>query len=249
MERPASGRKSKTGNEADNKAVFFDIDGTLIGGQIIVEFPLFLEKRGLFGNKHLLKILEYIVEYEVGYISYRDTGCKILEEYAGGLCGLEKAMIEKEARKFMKEHIKRKYEYTLPLVKLFRKNTVLVALSASPIEVVLALRKYIPFDYVYGTELETRNGVYTGKVCRNLLDAGSKHKAQLLLSKKLGIDLKKSFAFGDSDADIEYLSAVGKPVALNPNHRLKDFADENKWSVFSKKDDVVGGIKKILGRE
>ena len=228
------------------RAVFFDIDGTLINGQIIFEFPRFLEKKGLFGNKYLFRILETIVEYEVNFISYRDAGRKILDIYAKALCGLEKAIIEKEARIFMKEHIRKKYDYTDSLVKLLKKDMVLVALSASPVEVVEAVRKYIPFDYVFGTELETKDGVYTGNIWENLLDVGSKRRMQALISKRLDIDLKKSFAFGDSDADAEYLGTVGCPVVLNPNHYLKVFAGKNKWPVFSKNDDIVGETRKML---
>ncbi len=228
------------------KASFFDIDGTLIKSQIIFEFPRYLHKAGLFDEKHLLKIMKIIVKYEVNLLSYRDAGMRILKIYAEALSGRRKSEIERKAADFAEGHIKKKYAYTEGLIGVLKKYTVLVAISASPIEAVEALRKYIPFRCVFGTELEVKNGVYTGKIRKNMLGKNSKRRATLEISKKLKIDLKKSLAFGDSDADVEYLSMVGYPVALNPNRHLKDAALRNGWLIFHEKDDVVGKVKGIL---
>jgi len=45
------------------------------------------------------------------------------------------------------------------------------------------------------------------------------------------IDLKESFAFGDSYADLEMLECVGHPVAVNPDSRLKRIAIERGWTI------------------
>ena len=78
-----------------------------------------------------------------------------------------------------------------------------------------------------------------------MLAANAKKNTLLEFSKKHNIDLKKSFAFGDSGTDAEFLYAVGKPVALNPNRKLRKIALKNKWTILTKRDDVVGAVRRI----
>ena len=46
-----------------------------------------------------------------------------------------------------------------------------------------------------------------------------------------GVDLKRSWAYGDSFSDRPLLEAVGNPVAVNPDARLYRFASDKKWHV------------------
>ena len=229
-----------------NRASFFDIDGTLIKSQIIFDFPRHLHNAGLFEEKHILNILKIIAEYELNLIPYRTAGTKILKIYAAALKGQKKTVIQTQSNIFAEHHIKKKYSYTDELITLLKKHTTLIALTASPIEPVQAIKKYIPFTHIYATELETKSGIYTGKIKHNQLDKNSKQKAQLKIAKKLNIDLKNSLAFGDSDADIEYLTLVGHPIALNPNHHLRAIAKQNNWPIYTKKDPLMAEIKQIL---
>lgn len=228
------------------RATFFDIDGTLIKSQMIFDFPRYLHKHGLFEEKYLLKIIEMIAEYELNLITYRKAGKKILDIYAQALKGQKKSDIDNHSKDFIEHHIKKKYPYTDNLINTLKKDTILIAISASPIEPVSALKKHIPFTHIFGTVLETKNGIYTGKIKINLLEKNSKQKAMLNIAKKQNIDLKTSFAFGDSDADIEYMAIVGHPIALNPNHHLKAIAEKNNWPVFHQKDNITESIKDIL---
>ena len=229
-----------------NRASFFDIDGTLIKSQIIFDFPRHLHSAGLFEEKHILNILKIIAEYELNLITYRTAGTRILTIYAQALKNQKKSEIQAQSNIFAEHHIKKKYPYTDELITLLKKHTTLIALTASPIEPVEAIKKYIPFTHIFATELETKRGIYTGKIKHNQLDKNSKQKAQLKIAKKLNIDLKNSLAFGDSDADIEYLAIVGHPIALNPNHHLKSIAKQNNWPIYTKKDHLMTGIKQIL---
>ncbi len=229
-----------------NRAAFFDIDGTLIKSQIIFDFPRHLHSAGMFEERHILNILKIIAEYELNLLTYRVAGTQILNIYAQALKNQKQSEIQAQSTIFTEHHIKKKYPYTDELITLLKKHTTLIALSASPSEPVHALKKYLPFTHIYATELETKRGIYTGKIKNNLLEKNSKQQAQLKISKKLNIDLKNSFAFGDSDADIEYLAMVGHPIALNPNHHLNAIAEQNNWSIYTKKDPLMTKIKQIL---
>ena len=58
-------------------------------------------------------------------------------------------------------------------------------------------------------------------------------KKELLDSiiRKYKIDLKDSFAFGDTEQDLPMLSRVGNPVPLNPTPLLCKLALERGWHI------------------
>src|SRR5581483_7981175 len=47
-----------------------------------------------------------------------------------------------------------------------------------------------------------------------------------------GIDLKESTAYADDAADLPLLSCVGRPVAVNPDLRLRVTARSHRWPIL-----------------
>src|SRR5947208_2374218 len=47
-----------------------------------------------------------------------------------------------------------------------------------------------------------------------------------------GIDLSESTAYSDSDSDLPFLEAVGRPVVVNPDRALRTAAAERGWPVL-----------------
>ena len=228
------------------KAAFFDIDGTLIRGQIVMEFPLHLMKRNFFSKRAYLKILAIITAYGSGILTYRRAGTKILKIYSYALKNRSEKEIIECSKEFAKEHIKKSYSYSSPLLNYLKKNYMLVAVSASPIDPINALTDYFPFDKVFATERELKNNVCTGKIKLDMLQKNAKKNTLLDFSKKNNIDLTKSFAFGDSSTDAEFLYTVGHPISLNPNRKLRKIALKNNWTMLTERDDVVGIIKQMI---
>ena len=87
------------------------------------------------------------------------------------------------------------------------------------------------FDEVVASRLHLRDGVYSG-----FLDApplvGEARAAWLRrFSLAAGVDLTKSYAYGDSYSDRPLLEAVGHPVAVNPDPHLYRHARAKRWPV------------------
>jgi len=53
------------------------------------------------------------------------------------------------------------------------------------------------------------------------------------MSAKYGLDLKHSYAYGDSAADAAMLAAVGNPFAVNPSFGLRRIAARRDWPIVS----------------
>lgn len=59
-------------------------------------------------------------------------------------------------------------------------------------------------------------------------------KAQYLkqLKDNLHVDSQNVIAYSDSYADLPFLLASGQPVAVNPDKKLKAYAESHQWSII-----------------
>jgi len=57
------------------------------------------------------------------------------------------------------------------------------------------------------------------------------------------LTLEGSYGVGDTESDAKFLEIVENPIAFNPNHNLKEIAEEKGWMIVVEKKDVVYNIK------
>ena len=95
--------------------------------------------------------------------------------------------------------------------------------SATLQEIVEHIADDLGFDGAIGSTCEIVDGRYTG---RSLRAAHGEGKARALreLAGVDGLDLESSTAYSDSYSDLPFLEAVGHPVAVNPDRRLRAIA-------------------------
>jgi HAD superfamily hydrolase (TIGR01490 family) len=99
-------------------------------------------------------------------------------------------------------------------------------------EVADAIADDLGFDGALGTVCEVgEDGTYTGHSLRPMY-GGAKVDAV----RSLGHDLDASTAYSDGHTDLPLLEAVGHPVAVNPDRRLRRIAAERGWPVLRFRD-------------
>ena len=97
-------------------------------------------------------------------------------------------------------------------------------------DVAEALARELGFDGAAGSRAEVVDGVFTGRLERRLYGP-AKADALLELAAAEGLDLASSYAYSDSHSDLEFLEAVGHPVAVNPDRELRRTAVARGWPV------------------
>ncbi len=105
-----------------------------------------------------------------------------------------------------------------------------VVLSASPQELVELMCTRLGVHRGVGTRGEVVDGRFTGR-----LDGPFCYGAGKLvrLAAALGpVDLPAAWAYADSASDLPVLRAVGHPVAVNPDRRLRAVAAAAGWPVL-----------------
>jgi HAD superfamily hydrolase (TIGR01490 family) len=112
----------------------------------------------------------------------------------------------------------------------------IVLLSGMFQEFLEAVGEKLGADHVIGTTLESKGGVYSGKIVKPL--CFGENKARLLQEfvrkKALAVDFASSTAYADSFYDLPVFDLVGHPVAAYPDEKLLKLARANRWPVLGR---------------
>jgi HAD superfamily hydrolase (TIGR01490 family) len=121
------------------------------------------------------------------------------------------------------------YSEPLHLVQHHRgRGERVYVVSATLQEIVEHIADDLGFDGAIGSTCEIVDGKYTGRTLRAAHGVG-KARALRELAAADGLDLSASTAYSDSYTDLPFLEAVGFPVAVNPDRRLKAIARARAW--------------------
>lgn len=122
--------------------------------------------------------------------------------------------------------------------------------TATPVEVAAVIASRLNLTGALGTVAESEDGIYTGHLVGEILHGAAKGRAIEALAIVEGLDLSRCWAYSDSYNDIPLLTAVGNPVAINPDAKLRKHARENNWPIYdyrSGRREATLGLKAATG--
>jgi HAD superfamily hydrolase (TIGR01490 family) len=110
----------------------------------------------------------------------------------------------------------------------------LVLISGSIRYMLEPVARDLGFEHLLCTDLEeSANGLLTGKPKGPLcLDTTKRHLATEL-AQRTGIDLERSYAYGNHQADLPLLESVGFPHAVEPSKPLLKVAVARNWPILT----------------
>jgi phosphoserine phosphatase len=220
-----------------------DIDGTLLKGFITFEFAEYLHGKKLFKDESYQSQLALMETFKKGKINQSEAVSSWLNFWGEGLAGFKQEEILSAATDFFEIGKKLFFPSSQKLVSKFKdKNYVVVGVSAGAIEMMSLVKDYLGLDYMFASELEVIDGIYSSKLKTNLHDKGGKEMILDKFFKEKDIDSNNSFGFGDSINDLGIFEKVGVRVALNPSNSLLDFAKKNEF-IIATKDNVLNLVK------
>ena len=113
--------------------------------------------------------------------------------------------------------------------------------SAAPAEIVEPLAIALGMTAGIGTRGAVVDGVYTGELDGPFCYGQGKVDAIAEIARFDGFELGQCYAYSDSASDLPMLSAVGHPVAVNPDAKLERHARRHGWPIvhFSQRTKTV----------
>ncbi len=214
------------------KIALFDIDKTIYEGYIIFPLADYFLKNNIINQSCIKKIYNNLDLYKKGEINYESTVASLNNNFAEGLKGILLSSVLEQTESFLAKEKDRGafFSYLEPTINILRKKAYdIYFATGEPQFVGFATTKLFNVSGFVSLEFETKGDFFTGKVKKMLSFREEKLKSIKGILK--GYDLKKSFAFGDSEGDIEMLNFVEKAVCINPTDGLKKVASEKGWII------------------
>jgi HAD superfamily hydrolase (TIGR01490 family) len=210
-------------------AAFFDLDRTLIRRSSVLALAPSFRARGLISRLDLAKSAFWQLLFAARGASAErvrsaaEDGMKILAGFSvEELRSLVGDAMEPVLRPLV-------YAEPLQLVQHHRaRGERVYVVSATLQEIVEHIADDLGFDGAIGSTCEIVDGRYTGRTVRAAHGEG-KAGALRELAAADGLDLESSTAYSDSYSDVPFLEAVGHPVAVNPDRRLRSIARARAW--------------------
>lgn len=214
-------------------AAFFDLDRTLIRRSSVLALAPSFQRRGLISRRDLAKS----AFWQVLFVLRGASAERVRSASEDGMAILKGFSVEEMQHLVgdAMEPVLRPLVYAEPLhlVQQHRaRGEKVYIVSATLQEIVEHIARDLGFDGAIGSICEIADGVYTGRTLR-AAHGGGKAAALRELAETKGIDLGASTAYSDSYTDVPFLEAVGHPVAVNPDRRLRRIARLRGWPSLS----------------
>ena len=230
----------------ENIAAFFDVDGTLYRDSLMIE--------------HFKKLIKYEVldpiiwhgnakqafeNWDKRHGNYEDYLMEISRIYLESMKGLNKNYLDFITNQVIHLKGERVYRFTRDRILWHHKQKHLVFfVSGAPNFLLSKMAEKYNVQYFKGTEyFLDENNNFTGKI-NQMWDSTSKNKAIDDFTLQYNINMEKSFAYGDTQGDIDMLKMVGNPVAINPVRELvtyikNDSELKEKITLIVERKDVI----------
>ena len=208
----------------------FDLDNTLVSRNTSYAFCHFLCERGILPKRALFEALAARFQLARLRKNLSDVHKTI---FLRVLKGIELAQLESVVDEFLDIFLLD--SLYPPAYTIFKRQqhlgATIVLLSSSPAFLVQKVSERLGIDYWMATEYETdREGRLYSVKC--FLDGKAKAEeiSQLSLEKKYTLSTCK--AYSDSFYDLPFLLLAGGSVAVNPDRKLRLFADKHDWEIL-----------------
>ena len=213
-------------------AAYFDLDKTILATSSTWALGTPMRRSGLISSRALAYGLIAQIPYLlVGAGTQRSSS--LMEHLALMSAGISRRDLMEVVEGALTTAIEPAvYAEALDLIEGHRRaGHDVVVVSASISEMVTPIARLVGADRAVATHMEVgEDGLFTGRISRSMLHS-EKVVALREDTASHGIDPARCWAYSDSISDEPMLSAVGHPVAVNPDRDLRRLAQERDWPV------------------
>jgi HAD superfamily hydrolase (TIGR01490 family) len=118
-------------------------------------------------------------------------------------------------------------------VKKHRSHGDRILLVSGALDFILKpLATFLDAEVILSPSLIEENGFFVGKTSRESFIGKGKVQIVLQYAERQGLDLSRSYAYGDDLSDLPLFMTVGKPVVVNPGFRLQRIARRQGWEIM-----------------
>jgi HAD superfamily hydrolase (TIGR01490 family) len=222
-----------TGKKLQGSAAFYDVDGTLIRGNVVNAFGYYaMNQPTLTGS--LVKTLSTVASLPLYWVADKVSRKAFNEMFYKVYEGQSEDRLVVLAEDMFEEVIKPSiYPRSKDLIEESRRAGCRQVLISGGLDFVIRpLARHLGMDDMIVNRLEFSNGYATGRLKKPFVGGATKAVLIRDYAQKHGLDLNRSWGYTDSYSDYAMLAVVGHPTAVNPDLRLRAVARSYDWPVL-----------------
>lgn len=207
----------------------FDMDRTLVEVHTARLYLRLQRELGEIGWLELLRNSYWLLQYGFGLIQAERVAGELLASYRG----TPEAWLSERCRGWFDSHVRAWISGTgRARVLEHRAAGHAIAIATSAVrQAAQPLADELAIEHVVCSELEVEQLTLTGGFERPLCYGAGKLERALELLRALGSSLEHTTFYSDSITDLPLLEAVARPVAVNPDPRLRRVARRRGWPI------------------
>jgi HAD superfamily hydrolase (TIGR01490 family) len=207
----------------------FDMDRTLVDTHTAKLYVRFQRDLGEIGAWEMLRTSYWLFQYTVGVINAEEVALHVLKGYRGK----SDIWLTERCQKWFQSHVRSFVSHTGRARVLQHQQAghgVVIATSAVR-HIAQPLAEELAIPHLVCSELEIIDGALTGEFHAPLCYGTGKLERADTLVRSLGGQLAQAAFYTDSITDLPLLEAVGQPVVVNPDARLRMVARRRGWPI------------------
>lgn len=212
------------------RIAFFDMDRTLLSlntGGLWIRRELAL---GHLSRWQVLRGALWLAQYSLGFAALESAVGRAI----GTLAGSHAGALQERTAVFYEAHVRALYRPggRRAVEEHRRAGDRLVLLTASSVYLAELVSRELGLDAVLCNRLEVdEQGLHTGRTIGGLCFGAGKLQHAEAFAARASVPLCQCAFYTDSYSDLPVLEAVGEPVAVNPDRRLRRAALQRGWPV------------------
>jgi HAD superfamily hydrolase (TIGR01490 family) len=207
----------------------FDMDRTLVDTHTAQLYVRFQRDLGEIGLTDTLRTSYWILQYTMGVIDAEQVARRVLASYRGK----SNAWLNERCQRWFQSHVlERVSAIGRARVREHLKAGHEVAIATSAVrQVAEPLARELSIPHLICSELEVHDDELTGSYVPPLCYREGKLERAKAFLHSVGADLEHAAFYTDSITDLPLLEAVGHPVVVNPDTRLRRAARRRGWLI------------------
>jgi len=217
-----------SGRRPAMRVAFFDLDKTLISRNSATLWIQFELQAGRVTRWQALRALGYVVRYNLGAADLAE----VIRRSVAVIAGQPEAELRERAQRFYEVLIRPLYRpgarATIGAHRAAGDRLVLLTSSSNYVSELVCADLGLD-DFLCNRFEVDAAGNYTGRAVEPLCFGAGKRQIAARYVERLGLGFTDAVFYTDSISDLPMLEAVGRPVAVHPDPRLRRVARQRGW--------------------
>lgn len=220
----------KPPKDKSNYIAAFDLDKTILDLNSAIRVVIVARRIGLMRNRDFLRAALYSMIYKFDLQNPKH----LLAKMTNWLNGIRESDLIDLINNHVSQNLLDRFRpEVLKAIELHRNNGAHLLLLSSAIPYLCKpIADHLSMDEIVCSDMESKNGVLTGKPLRKLVYAEEKEVRMREYCEVHHYPMKTAWYYGDAYTDRFILQSVGNPVCVKPEIKLRQLAKKNNWLVI-----------------